>query len=148
MNGEYAKETLASLEGLDAEELKRRYSELFGSGIDASRFGRAFLRRRIAAKLQEAVYGDALTAAEMSTIEFVASKDWMCNAGEGKPKPSKARPTRNVSFTKVYKGRTYTMTTDALGRFIYEGKPYRSPTAVARAITGSLVNGRVWWGIK
>ena len=57
MNGEYAKEMLASLGGLDTEELKRRYSELFGSGIDASRFGRAFLRRRIAAKLQEAVYG-------------------------------------------------------------------------------------------
>ena len=148
MNGEYAKEMLASLERLDTDELKRRYTELFGSGIDASRFGRAFLRRRIAVKLQEAVYGDALTAAEMSTIEFVASKDWMCNAGERKPKSAKERSMKNVSFTKVYKGRTYTMTTDALGRFIYDGKSYRSPTAVARIITGSLVNGRVWWGIK
>jgi len=62
------------------------------------------------------------------------------------PAPASNDPPPGSVLTREYKGRTVRVRVLDDG-FEYEGQPYRSLTAVARAITGSHWNGRAFFGL-
>jgi hypothetical protein len=51
-------------------------------------------------------------------------------------------------MVREYNGLTYRVTVLDDGRFELEGRPYKSLSAVARAITGSSYSGPVFFGLK
>jgi hypothetical protein len=51
-------------------------------------------------------------------------------------------------MVREYNGLTYRVTVLADGRFEFDNRPYKSLSAVARAITGSSYSGPVFFGLK
>lgn len=146
MKNEYVNKQLQLLEEADDETILARFRELVGE-TGATDFGKRFLRRRVAYAIQSAASGEALSESELQAIDFLATKDWRCNPSLKRVKPTDKKPMRGTFYVKRYKGKEYRMEVDSLGRFIYEGQPYKSATCVARMITGTHINGKTWWGI-
>ncbi len=148
MNNEYVQKQLQLLEEADDATIESRYRELVCANADAGVFGRRWMIHRIAYALQSATVGDKLSKQELQMIEFLASKDWRCNLCVKKPMKNEKKAARCSRFVRTYKGKDYEMQIDSLGRFVFEGRVYKSSTAIAREITGSHVNGKVWWGLR
>lgn len=145
---EYVQKQLAQLKDADDATIDPRYKELVSDIADPHRFSREWKLQRIAYALQSAATGDKLSEQELQTLAFLATKDWRCNPSVRKPMKQERKPTRGSTFIRSYKGKDYEMTVDSLGRFVYEGRVYRSCTSIAREITGSHVNGKIWWGLR
>jgi hypothetical protein len=73
-------------------------------------------------------------------------------------KPMKARPSPftaderlpkpGSTFTRAYKGKTLTVEVLEAG-FRFDGREYRSLSALARAVTGAAsINGFLFWGLN
>ncbi len=58
-----------------------------------------------------------------------------------------ARPVAGTRLVREYRGVEHTVTVLADG-YEWEGRPYRSLSAIAREITGTRWNGLVFWGLK
>ena len=63
------------------------------------------------------------------------------------PHPARARPVAGTRLIREYRGVEQTVTVLADG-YEWEGRPYRSLSAIARAITGTRWNGLVFFGLK
>jgi hypothetical protein len=67
-----------------------------------------------------------------------------------KARPERERDSRlpkaGTTLERIYKGKKLLVTVTADG-FEFQGKPYRSLSALAKHITGQIVNGYVWWGL-
>ena len=50
-------------------------------------------------------------------------------------------------ITRIYRGRTIRVTVLESG-FEYDGKRYRSLSAIAKVVTGSHWNGKLFFGLK
>jgi len=148
MSSEFVQKQMALLEAADDATVESRYRELVPTSADSQSFGRSWMLHRIAYALQSAATGDKLTEQEEQMIAFLATKDWRCNPCVKKPMKNEAKPTRGSRFVRSYKGKDYEMQIDSLGRFVYEGRVYKSATSIAREITGSHVNGKIWWGLR
>ncbi len=146
---------VAGLEQMTVGQLQDRYAEVFGEPVRSRH--RAYLIRRIAWRLQANAEGGlserALRRAEeLADIADVrvtppkwapsAKRRGETDAGVAQiPVATDPRlPSAGVAITRKYKGQTITVTVLSDG-FEYEGERYRSLTAVAKAITGSHVNG-------
>ena len=58
-----------------------------------------------------------------------------------------ARPVAGTRLIRTYQGVEHTVTVLTDG-YEWQGRPYRSLSAIARAITGTRWNGLVFFGIK
>jgi hypothetical protein len=58
-----------------------------------------------------------------------------------------AKPVAGTRLVREYRGFEHTVTVLADG-YEWEGRPYRSLSAIARAITGTRWNGLIFFGIK
>lgn len=145
---------LADLTKLTTAQLRAKYAELFGKPSQTN--NAEFLRRQIARKIQEQAEGGlskradekiiqlgevlpagwrkALSKKEQAAIEDLTARDPRL------PAPGTKLPPR------VYKGKAHTVTVRHHD-FEYEGKIYKSLSAVARTITGSSVNGFEFFGL-
>jgi hypothetical protein len=57
------------------------------------------------------------------------------------------RPIRGTRLLREWQGVEYVVTVTADG-FEWQGRPYKSLSAIARAITGTRWNGWVFFGLK
>lgn len=124
-------------------ELKEKFQELHG--FDCGDTTPRNLRKRIAYRLQELYYG-GVSEMDLSILNDIADKDPLANL-----KVVAARKLTNLCGTRYYRvwnGKTYEVTVSADGRFIYEGELFKSLSAVARKITGTRWNGKVFFGVK
>ncbi len=152
MNDRNLRKELAALERMTPAELREKYREMFG---DESRSGnRQWLYRRCAWRLQELVHGGISERARRRAMEIANDADVRSIPPKSiTPAPDAPRQTRRTSIrpddrlpmartvmTRLFKGRTYTVTVLPDG-FEYDGEMYKSLTAVAHAITGSHWNG-------
>lgn len=55
---------------------------------------------------------------------------------------------RGTRYERVWKKKTYSVLALGDGRFEYEGREYKSLSAIAKVITGSKWNGRAFFGVK
>lgn len=152
---------VAQLEQLSVNQLAKRFEEVFGEQC-RSRHKR-YLIRRIAWRLQANAEGGLTDRARLRAEE-------LANEAEIRVTPPRAKngttddetlaetipmpPTRDSRLPppgnwieRDYKGRTIRVLVIADG-FEYEGERYRSLSAIAKAVTGSHMNGflffRLW----
>jgi len=145
---------LATLERMTVGELHERYAEAFGEATRSRH--KQYLIRRIAWRLQANVEGGLSERALCRAEELADVADVRVTPPRGgvsrspavpavrtraSTRPSDPRlPVPGTAITRRYKGRTLTVTVLADG-FEYEGERYGSLSAVAKAITGSHMNG-------
>ena len=132
---------LASLPALPITTLRQRWTESYGS-IRPDRIGRLFLMRAIAHRLQEKAIG-GLKPSLRQVLAKLAE-----DAAAGKdvaPPPAIAKP--GTRLIRQWQGRTHEVTVAEDGVF-YDGRLYRSLSAVAAAITGAHWSGPRFFGLK
>ncbi len=134
---------VARLRTLSHMELKEEYERTFGK--PAGLLGEVFLRRRIAMRHQERMFG-GLTSGEKALLDRLAKKDPHVNV--------KARggtgmmPIRGVTYCRVYKGRLYEAKAVGYNQYEMDGKIYPSLTACVKAATGFHQSGKKWFHLK
>lgn len=134
---------VARLRTLSHMELKEEYERTFGK--PAGLLGAVFLRRRIAMRHQERMFG-GLTSGEKALLDRLAKKDPHVNV--------KARggtgmmPIRGVTYCRVYKGRLYEAKAVGYNQYEMDGKIYPSLTACVKAATGFHQSGKKWFHLK
>ena len=109
-----------------------------------------WLWRRIAWKIQEQRFGGLSSVAKRRLDELIADLDVPLDRAQtvhgkvGCQKPGD--PALGTTLTRTWKGREVTATT-VEGGWECEGVVYRSLSAVAKAVTGSHWNGRLFFGL-
>ena len=115
---------------LSGGALRRRWQSEFGRPLPRS-LSVELLRRMIANRIQEEAFG-TLDRVTLKLLDGLARRDGAC------------RGERNLKIGTVlvrdYQGCRHTVTVAPDG-YVWEGKPYSSLSAVARAITGTVWNG-------
>lgn len=131
---------LAALPAQELPELKILWRELFGSEPPAYRKG--FMVRRLAYRMQELAYG-GLTPSHRKRLDALV-------AGHTDPNRRRMRDDHFVAGTRLvreWQGVDHEVTVQEDG-FEYQGRPYRSLSAVARTITGTRWNGPLFFGLR
>lgn len=123
--------------------LIQKFEELYGfkPGNTTSRG----LRKRIAYRLQE-IYLGGLSDKDLAALEAIADKDPLANLNQnGIRKVINREGTR---LKRVWKGNEYEVIAVGDGTFEFNGKGYKSLSAIAREITGTRWNGKLFFGVK
>ncbi len=129
---------IAELDRMSMGQLRQRWRDLLGS--DPGSLGRQYLLRRLAYRLQELAYG-GLSQPVRDQLQAVAAG----SAARHGPRVRTALST-GTRLLREWRGRRYEVVVEAQG-FRYDGKTYRSLSAVARAITGSHLSGNRFFGL-
>lgn len=130
------------LHHMSVGQLRKRWASLFGS--DPGRLGRNYLIRRLAYRIQELVYG-GLSPEARRKLQALASDA----SADKRTKPRKRQSPHLQPGTRLLRdwhGTRYEVIVQDDG-FLYEGRKYRSLSAVARAITGSYWSGNRFFGL-
>ena len=147
---------IARLEAMTVADLRAEYSKLWNCAAYSR--NRIHLIRRCAWKLQELEYGGlserALKRAEeiaegASLRQLPPRNDRWKKVGHISATPQKRDPRlpkAGSTLVRHYKGVTITVEVGE-SSFLWSGDEYRSLSAVAKAITGSHVNGYSWFGL-
>jgi len=140
---------VADLERMSTAELGARWRVLFGG--DPPRFNRQFMLKRLAYRVQELAYG-GLSMAARERMDRLLDEEGYDEIGAKVKKPGRARDAidrhvvRGTVFVREWDGERHEVRALDEG-FEYRGMPYRSLSAIARAITGTSWNGWVFFGV-
>ncbi len=129
------------LQRMSLPTLRKKWSDLFGR--DPGKLTKQYLVRRLAYRIQELIFGG------MSRETREQLKAW----AETPEKMRKKQPREKTDLQpgtrllRDWHGNRHEVTVQANG-FLFNGKTYRSLSAVARAITGRHCGGRRFFGLK
>ena len=135
---------LAALKTTPTPELKRQWRELFDSEPPA--FSRRYLESRLAYRIQELTHGGL----KPETVRRLEALGEQLDGGKIATRGIRAdrdRPITGTRLLREWQGVEQIVTVTADG-FEWQGRPYRSLSAIARAITGTRWNGWVFFGLK
>ena len=134
---------LAALKTASTPDLKRQWRELFDS--EPPPFNRRYLESRLAYRIQELVYGGL----KPETVKRLEALGERFDGGDRKKSRIRADQTPIVGtrLLRDWQGTEHLITVTANG-FEWQGRPYKSLSAIARAITGTRWNGWVFFGLK
>ena len=134
---------LAALQTATAAELKEQWRSLFGKEPPA--FNRPYLVSRIAYRIQELAYG-GLKPETRARLEALGQQ---LDGGNIVLRRIRAdsRPLPGTRLLREHDGVQHVVTVRA-DDFEYEGRPYRSLSAIARHITGTRWNGWAFFGLR
>jgi hypothetical protein len=145
-------EEIMALKNQPLEAIKKRYTALFQGEPPPSQ-NKVFLWRKIAWRLQEAEYG-GLPADLQNHIQELITRYDPINHKIFRPQnpPQKRMPAKRDTrlpipgdvIRKKYKGTTIEVKTLEKG-FEYQGKIYKTLSAVATAVTGDHWNGYLFF---
>lgn len=144
---------IAALEQLTVGELQQRHVELFSEAARSRH--RQYLIRRIAWRMQANAEGGLSERALRRAEELANVADARVTPPRGDaPQRAAAQrtttgnrlPPIGTAITRRYKGRTISVTVLPDG-FEFEGERFKSLTAVAKAVSGSHVNGYRFFGL-
>ena len=128
---------------MNLAELREKFNELFG--FEPGQTNIVNLRRRLAYGIQELHFG-GLSDNDKEILIRIADGDPMANLqNKAKGMISKLRGTR---YQRVWKGKKYEVIVLGDGTFEYDGTVYQSLSAIAREITGTRWNGKLFFGVK
>jgi hypothetical protein len=140
---------IVALHRLPLPALEQRWRQLFGS--EPPTYIRRFLIKRLAHRIQELTYGglSERALAQMRNIAAEAGWDEIASlpGKGGRPKTRRELPVLGTRLVREWNGKRYEVTVTA-GGFEYAGKPYRSLSAITKAITGTHWNGRAFFGLR
>jgi hypothetical protein len=133
---------VAALKTAPIAALKQKWRELFER--EPPPYNRRFLENRLAYRIQELAYGGL----KPETIERLgALADEIEGKGSRRRRILESRPIAGTRLIREWKGIEHCVTVRD-DDFEYQGRPYRSLSAIARAITGTRWNGLVFFGLK
>ena len=134
---------LASLKTTPTPELKTQWRELFD--CEPPPFNRRYLESRLAYRIQELAYGGL----KPKTIRRLERLGEDLDGGDRRKSRMRAdtMPIAGTRLIREWQGVEYVVTVTTDG-FEWQGRPYKSLSAIARAITGTRWNGWVFFGLK
>jgi len=134
---------LAALQTATAAELKEQWRVLLGR--EPPPFNRPYLVSRLSYRVQELAYG-GLKAETRARLEALGEQ---LDGGNVVLRRIRAdsRPLPGTRLIREHDGVQHVVTVRA-DDFEYEGRPYRSLSAIARHITGTRWNGWTFFGLK
>jgi hypothetical protein len=135
---------LAALKGLPTQDLKHRWRELFDT--EPPPYNRRFLESRLAYRIQELSYC-GLKPETIERLEALAKDLDGGDPGKRRRRAAQDRPLAGTRLIREWQGVEHCVTVRDEG-YEYQGRPYQSLSAVARAITGTRWNGWVFFGLK
>ena len=134
---------LAALKTATTPELKAQWRELFET--EPPPFNRRYLESRLAYRIQELTYG-GLKPETIRRLRDLA--DDLDGKDNGKRRGRRdIMPIAGTRLLREWQGVEQIVTVTADG-FEWQGRPYKSLSAIARAITGTRWNGWVFFGLK
>ncbi|WP_084861271.1 DUF2924 domain-containing protein [Salibaculum halophilum] len=134
---------LAALKTATTPELKAQWRDLFDS--EPPPFNRRYLESRLAYRIQELAYGGL----KPETIRRLERLGEELDGGDRKKSRVRAdtMPIAGTRLIREWQGVEHVVTVTAVG-FEWQGRPYKSLSAIARAITGTRWNGWLFFGLK
>lgn len=145
---------IMALKNAPAEELLKRYKELYGE--DAAGTHKTYLWRKIAYKLQEQDRGSLSAKAKDRLKTLIEEYDPINNKALRPDKlivsqeasvKDKRLPIPGTVITKEYKGANYRIKVLEKS-FEYNGKIYKTLSAIAKEITGAHWNGYLFFNLQ
>ncbi len=150
---------IQALRGMTVAELREKHLELFGSETRSHHKDQLF--KRLAWRVQELEYGGLSERAKRRAQEIANDLDARLLPPR-KPKNGGDRSHRVASvhaqasgmqlvpgtiLTREYRGEVHEVTVLEKG-FEYDGGVFRSLSGIARSITGTQWNGKLFFGLK
>jgi len=135
---------IAALDTMTINELRARWREL--NGADAPSHSRPYITSRLAYRIQELAFG-GLKPETVARLDALADEIDRELAGIAKPKRHHGRPIAGTRLIRDWRGVEHCVTVRRED-YEYQGRPFKSLSAVARAITGTRWNGWAFFGLK
>ena len=135
---------LAALKTAPTLDLRAQWRELFAT--EPPPFNRRYLESRLAYRIQELAYGGL----KPETIKRLEALGEQLDGGDRKKRGTRVdrdRPITGTRLIREWQGVEQIVTLTQTG-FEWQGRPYQSLSAIARAITGTRWNGWVFFGLK
>jgi hypothetical protein len=134
---------LAVLKTAPTPDLKQQWRELFDS--EPPPYNRRFLESRLAYRIQELAYGGL----KPETVKRLEALGREFNGGNVTLRRIRTdqKPVAGTRLIREWQGIEHAVTVRDEG-YEYQGRPYKSLSAIARAITGTRWNGWVFFGLK
>ena len=134
---------LAALQSATIADLKDQWRLLFGKEPPA--FNRRYLQDRLAYRIQELAYG-GLKPETRARLEALGEQ---LDGGNVVLRRIRAdtRPLPGTRLLREHNGVQHVVTVRT-NDFEYEGRPYRSLSAIAQHITGTRWNGWSFFGLR
>ncbi len=127
---------IAELRGLDTDALRERWRVLSTGSPPPTR--QALLQRLIY-RVQEIAFG-GVAPETRAKLEAIADAD------EGKTHGNAEAPVAGTVYRRLWRGEEIVVTAMPDG-FECRGRKYASLTAVAKAVTGQHMNGKLFFGV-
>ena len=139
---ERMKAKIAQIEDMKYPELCAMFAELFDGAVCPT--NTRTLRNRLIYKVQEMHLGGLSQGDLQLLIEISGQRGIKIDGG-----PSAKSPTTSViHYIREWKGKKYDVTEVSESCYVLDGAQYKSLSAVARAITGTRWNGKLFFGVK
>ena len=140
---------IADLRNLSYDELVQLWRTLYGT--EPPPYNRQFIVKRLSYRIQEIAYGGLSEEAHRRMDDVLKRHGYDEN---GMPEKSSKRrdgrlkdaPVIGSRLIREWNGRRYEVTALHNG-FEFEGRKYKSLSAIAKAITGTHWNGRAFFGL-
>ena len=135
---------LAALKTTSTPDLKAQWRDLFET--EPPPFNRRYLESRLAYRIQELTFGGL----KPETIKRLEALGEQLDGGDWKKRGMRTdrdRPIAGTRLIREWQGVEQVITVTQ-GGFEWQGRPYNSLSAIARAITGTRWNGWVFFGLK
>ena len=134
---------LVALKTTPTPDLKKQWRELFDS--EPPPFNRQYLVSRLAYRIQELAYGGL----KPETIQRLERLGEELDGGDRKKSRVRAdtMPIAGTRLIREWQGVEQVVTVSVDG-FEWQRRPYKSLSAIARAITGTRWNGLIFFGLK
>ena len=134
---------LAALKTMPMPALKEEWRALFDK--EPPPYNRAFLESRLAYRVQELAYG-GLKPETIARLEALGEQFDGGNIVTRRTRVDQ-RPIAGTQLIREWQGVEHTVTVLDDG-YEWQGRPYKSLSSVARAITTTRWNGWVFFGLK
>ena len=134
---------LTALKTTPTPKLREQWRQLFDS--EPPPFNRQFIESRLAYRIQELAYGGL----KPETVRRLERMGEELDGGRVNVRKRNAndRPVSGTRLIRDYQGVEHCVTVRD-DDYEYQGRPYKSLSAIARTITGTQWNGLAFFGLK
>ncbi len=145
---------IQQLRNMTVNQLRDKYEEVFGESTTAR--NKDYLWKKIAWRIQELEYGGLSERAKQRAREIADEHDIRVRpprgylkelTASGKKKAKNQLPVPGTILTRNYKDKQIRVEVLDKG-FLCNGQIYRSLSAIAREVTGTHWNGRLFFNVK
>jgi hypothetical protein len=135
---------IAALKLTPMPQLKQQWRDLFET--EPPPYNRRFLEHRLAYRIQELAYG-GLKPETLKRLRELAEDLDGGDTVRRRQRVGKDRPIAGTRLIREYQGVEHCVTVRG-SDFEYQGRPFKSLSAIARDITGTRWNGLLFFGLK